>query len=150
MIDNVNQNASRTYQVDRFFEVVVVFVHAIIVVWAALPLTFCVIFQNVITVNSTMENHRQWRITRKYVAEFLKIYTKFYLLCNSVIYFHLCLEVWLKSGVKIPPDNKIRVAETLDPLTMMPSLLLQKSDVQIKCVSYPASKHLIMTTFALL
>ena len=32
-----------------FFEVVVVFVHAIIVVWAALPLTFCVIFQNVIT-----------------------------------------------------------------------------------------------------
>ena len=51
MIDNANQNASRTltYQVNRFFEVVVVFVHAIIVVWAALPLTFCVIFQNVIT-----------------------------------------------------------------------------------------------------
>ena len=49
MIDNVNQNASRTYQENRFFEVVVVFVHAIIVVWAALPLTFCVIFQNVIT-----------------------------------------------------------------------------------------------------
>ena len=48
MIYNVNQNASRTYQVNRSFEVVVVFVHAIIVVWAALPLTFCVIFQNVI------------------------------------------------------------------------------------------------------
>ena len=51
MIDNVNQNASRTFQVNRFFEVVVVFVHAIIVVWAALPLTFCVIFQNVIIHN---------------------------------------------------------------------------------------------------
>ena len=33
----------------------------------------------------------------------------------SVIYFHLCLDVWKKNGVKIPPDNKIRVAETLDP-----------------------------------
>ena len=49
MIEHVNQNASRTYKVNRFFEVVVVFVHAIIVVWTALPLTFCVIFQNVIT-----------------------------------------------------------------------------------------------------
>ena len=50
MIDNVNQNASlETYQVNRCFEVVVVFVHAILVVCAALPLTFCVIFQNVIT-----------------------------------------------------------------------------------------------------
>ena len=49
MIDNVNQNAFRMYQVNRFFEAVVVFVHVIIVVWAALPLTFCVIFQNVIT-----------------------------------------------------------------------------------------------------
>ena len=48
-LENVNQNASRTYQVNTFFEVVVVFVHAIIVVWTALPLTFCVIFQNVIT-----------------------------------------------------------------------------------------------------
>ena len=48
MIENVNQNASRTYQVNRFFEVVV---HAIIVVhvWTALPLTLCVLFQNVIT-----------------------------------------------------------------------------------------------------
>ena len=49
MIDNVNQIAFRTYQVNRFIEAEVVFVHAIIVVWAALPLTFCVIFQNVIT-----------------------------------------------------------------------------------------------------
>ena len=49
MIENVNQNASRTYQVTRFFGVVVVFIHAIIVVWTAIPLTFCVIFQNVIT-----------------------------------------------------------------------------------------------------
>ena len=49
MIENVNQNASRTYQVNRFLEVVVVFVHAIIVVWTPLPLKFCVIFQNVTT-----------------------------------------------------------------------------------------------------
>ena len=52
MIENVNQNAPRNNQVHRFFEVVVVFVHAIIVVWPALPLTFCVIFRNVITHKS--------------------------------------------------------------------------------------------------
>ena len=45
MIENVNQNASRTYQVNRFFEVVVVFEHAIIVVWTALPLTFLLSFK---------------------------------------------------------------------------------------------------------
>ena len=28
--------------------------------------------------------------------------------------------------VKIPPDNKIRAAETLDPLTKMPSLVFRK------------------------
>ena len=27
----------------------------------------------VVTVNSSMENHRQWRITRKDIAEFLEI-----------------------------------------------------------------------------
>ena len=32
----------------------------------------------------------------------------------------------LANGVKIPPYNKIRVAETLDPLTKMPSLLFHK------------------------
>ena len=46
------------------------------------------------TVNSTMENHRQWRITREDIAEFLEILTKYYSLYNLVIYFHLCLEVW--------------------------------------------------------
>ena len=45
------------------------------------------------TMNSTMENHRQWRITRKDIAEFLELKTTYYLLYNSVIYFHLCLEV---------------------------------------------------------
>ena len=49
LVENVNQNASRTYQVNRFLEVVVVFGHAIIVVWTPLPLTVCIIFQNVTT-----------------------------------------------------------------------------------------------------
>ena len=42
----------------------------------------------VCTVNSTMENHRQWRITRKYIAEILE--SKYFLLYNSVVNFHLC------------------------------------------------------------
>ena len=54
-------------------------------------LTYC---NCVHTVNLTMENHRQWRITRKDIAEFLESLTKYYLLYNSVIYFYLCLEVW--------------------------------------------------------
>ena len=43
------------------------------------------------TVNSTMENHRQWRITRRDIAEFLETQTKYCLLYNLVIYFHICL-----------------------------------------------------------
>ena len=100
----------------------------------------------------TMENHRQCRITRKDIAEFLETETKYYLFYNSVIYFHLCLEVWNKNGVNIQTDNKIRVAEMIYPLTNMPRLVycFAKSDVQIKCASYLFSKHLIMTIFALL
>ena len=77
------------------------------------------IFEIKSTMNLIIETHRQWQITRKDIAEFLETWTKYHLWYNSVIYFHLCLEVWQKNGVEIPPNNKIRVAETLDPLTKM-------------------------------
>ena len=49
MIENVNLKRFLIYQENRFLKVVVVFVHAIIVVWTPLPLKVCVIFQLVTT-----------------------------------------------------------------------------------------------------
>ena len=60
------------------------------------------------TVNSTMESHRQWRITRKDISEFLETY-------------FITQSFTLRMESKFFKINKIRFAETLDPLTKIPS-----------------------------
>ena len=111
---------------------------------------------HIMGTSSFIQRTRQWRIIDN-GESLVKILQNFLKLRQNIIYhitqsftFIYALGIGKRIESKFHRTIKSGLLKRLTPIQRCLVYCSTKSNVQIKCVSYLVSKHLIMTTFALL